>query len=293
MRTLALAVVLTGCVKTAPPRQPPRVTPEILSNRQYDWITPSSPYTLTDIFDFLGEDPPKVGTCTKISGDAWKDRTRTAATAHNQLSQKDRADSPDSDWFEGAEKVDSTFTTIVTNDQAFAASTKASFSKTLTADAGATLSSQGADFVIAAPRRRISTTATARACMRDSFCALHDRDRVKARAAIVTSVLYGSMVRLTMSSSSFGVKAKTDIADTLSVGASFSTQSLTMAGGVIGGFSVDAAKLGAAAAAHSYDVAEIIDDAKQLRFIAITSQFDRITSEYGVIAVAVEETPCP
>jgi hypothetical protein len=297
-----LAALTPGCARSCPdetakcsalPLAAAKPAPDIVSNRQYYWITPSSPYTLTDVFDFLGEDPPKVGACSQIAGDAWKDRTKTAASAHNRLSQKDRVDSPDSDWFEGAEKVDSTFTTIVTNEQAFAASTKASFSKTLTADVGAALSARGADFVIAAPRRRISTTAMARACMRDSFCALHDRDFPKPKAAIVTSILYGSMVRLTMSTSSLGVKAKTDIADTLSVAASFSTQSLTMAGGVIGGFSVDSAKLQSAIAAKNYDVPEIIEDAKSLRFLDITSQFDRVTSEYGVIAIAVEESACP
>ena len=297
---LAAAAFTPGCTKSCPnatcsalPLAAPKPAPEIVSNREYYWITPSSPYTLTDIFDFLGEDPPKVGACSEIAGDAWKDRTRTAASAHNRLSQKDHVDSPDSDWFEGAEKVDSTFTTIVTNERAFEASTKASFSKPLSADVGTSLAAQGADFVIAAPRRRISTTTMARACMRDSFCALHDRDSPRPKAAIVTSILYGSMVRLTMSSSSFGVKAKTDIADTLSIGASFSTQSLTMAGGVIGGFSVDSSKLQTAVAAKNYDVPEIIADAKNLRFIDITSQFDRITSEYGVLAVAVEESPCP
>ncbi len=297
-----LAAFMAGCVKKCPedpskcsalPLGPPRPTPEIISNRQYYWITPGSPYTLTDVFDFLGEDPPKVGACNKISGDSWKDRIKTAATTHNRLSQKDRADSPDSDWFEGEEKVDSTFTTIVANGETFAASAKASFSKTVSADVGAILSSQGADFVIAAPRRRISTTAVARACIHDSFCALHDRDNPKPKVAVITVVLYGSMVRLTMSSNSFGVKAKTDIADTLSVGAAFSTQSLTMAGGVIGGFSVDGTKLRTAVATKNYDVPEIINDAKNLRFIAISSEFDQITSEYGVLAVAVEESPCP
>jgi hypothetical protein len=298
----ALVVSTAACVKKCPddPSKCPvpvngsaSSTAELVSNRQYYWITPNSPYTLSDVLGFLGNDPPKVGACSKVSGESWKHRLQSAAAMHNKLSQKELADSPVDDWFEGKEVVESAFTAIVANGTDFTANANARFSKSLSSEVGTTLSSQGADFVIAAPRRRISTTATARECIRDSFCALHDKDSPKPKAAVVTGVLYGSMVRLTMSSNALSVKAKTDIADVLSVSASFSTQKLTMAGGVIGGFSVDGAKLGEAAKAHQYDVPEIIDDVKALRFIKLSSKFGQITSAYGVLAIAVTESPCP
>lgn len=298
-----LAVFTAGCVKNCPdePSKCPVLNPvapqptpvDVVSNQQYYWITPSSPYTLTDVLAFLGESPPKVGACLRFSGESWKNRIRTAGLTHDSITQKGMADSPDSDWFDGKERVQSTFIAIVATGADATVAATAHFSKSISAEAGATVSSQGADFVVAAARRKISTSTAARECIRDSFCALHSQDNPKPKAAVVTGVLYGSMVRLTMSSNAFSVKAKTDVADVLSVGASFSTQSLTMAGGVIGGFSVSGAKFAEIAKTNHYDVPQIVDDAKALNFIALSSKFDQMTSEYGVLAIAISWSSCP
>lgn len=101
------------------------------------------------------------------------------------------------------------------------------------------------------------------------------------------------MIRLKLSSSAFKFASEVNAGEILAVNASFSSSALTMAGGVIGRVSFGGEGLEKELKVKGYDVADIVADAKALRFLKISEVLDKIATEYGVIGAQVASVDCP